>query len=182
MNTTLILTDDQARELADNLTHFGPRTAAEITLPSGDVVRATIDYDYGTTINDFDCYGKVFPVSRNTWNGRIAARPAECDGAAEIITFDRGESAWWQPPVFDKADRRYWHTNPDYRRKLRSQVRDLLDFGFYVLRVELCRGTDVYGRPIVIDFSTLAGIEPFTQPDHMARLIGECAAEIGVNQ
>lgn len=180
MTTTLILTDDQARELADNMSWFG--TAAQITLPSGDVVLATLDYDHGTTINDFDCYGKVFPVSRNTWNGRIAARPATCDGAAEIITFDRGETVWWQPPVFDKADRRYWHTNPDYRREVRNKVEDLLVYGFYLLRVELCRGTDVYGRPIVIDFSTLGGLEPFIAPKDLALLIIEIASEMGVTR
>lgn len=175
---TFTLTDEQAAELVAALDGYGQ--PARIELPNNLIARLSVEPDYSTEINDFDCYGKVFPAHYRTWNGRVSQRPEGCDGAAEIVHYDRGSVAWWQPPTEDRDDRRRWHTDDQYRRTLRSHVSDLLAHGFDMIRLELCRGIDAYKRDVVIDFATLGGIEPFTKRDDLVRLVAELASDIEV--
>lgn len=175
--TRLSLTHDQSQELADNAAQGLPAT---IDIGDGYTVRLTVDYDDVCTVNDFDCYGKVFDARRNAWTGGHAERPEGCDGMAEIIVYGKGDAVWWQPPSFDKEDRRRWHTDREYRDALRRQVSDLLAFGFQMLRLELCHGTDAYGNMIVVDYNIIGGIEPFIDAEDLASHVRDLAYEIEV--
>ena len=179
MNTIsrFALTYDQSKELGDNTEYGSPAT---IEIGNGYTARLSLDFDDVCTINDFDCYGKVFHVARNTWNGSHADRPEGCDGMAEIITYGRGDAVWWQPPSFDKEDRRRWYEDHEYRTMLRRQVTDILAFGFHILRLEICQGTDAYGRPIVVDYSVIGGIEPFCDAETLASYVRDLAYDIEV--
>lgn len=158
----LNLTDEQRHNLAADHT---------LTLDDGRTLKVTFGPDYDTQINDFDCYGKIAPVNRrNTWNAYgPAARPEGFDGAAEIIDRDW----WWQPPLFDKADRRQWHTTPEYRRALRQTVSDLIRYGFQTVTLEVCQGTDAYGRDIVLDYAVTGGHEASLDATDVADILDD---------
>lgn len=129
-------------------------------------VRIKMGPDYHTQISDFDCYGKIEPVERNRWGAHEKDRPAGFDGAAEKLRLRDGE-LWWQPPLFDKEDYRRWHTDSMWRRELRTQIVDILEFGFTEITVEILRGADAYNRPIVVDAWHLGGIEPYIKQDDL---------------
>jgi hypothetical protein len=57
-------------------------------------------------------------------------------------------------------------------------VRDLLEYGFSIVTVERCEGTDAYGRPIVRDVASLAGIEPYSDDDDLASIVSELLDEL----
>lgn len=63
---------------------------------------------------------------------------------------------------------------------LRQQVRELLAFGFKVLILELCEGTDYYGKPIVVNSASIWGIEAMTDDKYIQDIVRELADELGV--
>lgn len=146
-----------------------------VALPNGDVVRFRQDADEYTTLADFDCYGRTEWV-RTGWQG--AVRPANMDGCAEILSHDRGHVLWWQPPVSDKADRRRWHSDPEWSRVIRQIVRDVTTYGFVTYTVELCRGEDAYGQPVVVAVESMGGFEPFQNAGDIADSLTDMVSEL----
>ena len=101
-----------------------------------------------------DCYGRIAFVSgRTNVYGYPQDRPEGFDGNAEKLSYGRGDDAWWQPPADIKRGTEQFQT-------CRRVVRDLLEFGFYSVGLELLDGTDAYGRPIVVNAAWLGGLEP----------------------
>lgn len=153
------LTDEQIKDLA---------MSGQIELDNGDVVRFTEEPDEDTRVNDFDCYGKV----EDTWGRRgRTERPDGFDGMAEKIHTGRDEF-WWQPPDDLRSG---WDTS-EVRSAMRDIVREILTYGFSIYCVELCRGVNAYGDPIVVDFATMGGIEPLDDDDkvsYVADLVAE---------
>lgn len=115
-------------------------------LPDGKVIRCRIEVDQDTQINDFDCYGRVEWVGRD----RESARPAGFNGAACKLW--ARDAFWWQPPSDLKP-------GDDAYASLRAMLPELVEYGFIGVVVELCEGHDRYGKPIVIDFESLWGID-----------------------
>lgn len=114
----------------------------------GETWRLRIDGDCDTSINDFDCYGKIETV--RSYDGR-STRPAAFDGKARILDRTWGWHTWWQPPsdlTTDQIDEQFKFVEMIYRE------------GFYLLIVEHINGTDAYGEPIVVDYTTLGAIDP----------------------
>ncbi len=126
-----------------------------------------------TDISDFgECYGRT-EWTRNTDYG--PRRPFDFSGNAEIMVRDHGSSLWWEPyDIGDIPNGRAGKEFADYRQN----VRDILEFGFYVARLEQLTGSDAYGRPIVTAFATLGGIEPFPDTDYLKEIAGELFEEI----
>jgi hypothetical protein len=160
------------REIAETLVD---REA--VTLPNGDVLRFRQGSDEHTELNDFDYLGRTEWVRASNVTG-CHTRPAGMDGCAEILAHDRGNVLWWQPPVFSREDRRQWHTDAEYARAVRGMVRDVVAYGFATYTVELCRGTDAYGRAVVVDVASLGGIEPFADRAYMVETVGELVSEV----
>ena len=159
------ITKEQAEQLVDNGT---------LQLDDGRVLRFREDADNDTTINDYDYLGKVAPIGRREYQ---PTRPEGFDGMAEKIS-TQGDTFWWQPP--DDL-RKGWLDNP-LRATLRQSVQDILNYGYQVFIVELCHGTDGYGKPIVVDYGTLGGIEPFMGDDDKADYLMDIVFEINERQ
>lgn len=166
------MSEDQLRTLA---------TSERLDLPSGGFLRITTEPDHYTTVNDFGCYGRVEWSHRKNYMG-YAIRPEGFDGAAEKLDTDRGSVLWWQPYTPDKAARRQWHTDPEYRRTMRRLVRDIVAYGFQVWRVEYCHGTDAYGRDVVRDFATLGGIDPGTDLGDELGYLSDLVAQLDMSE
>lgn len=155
------LTSEQLRDLVRD---------GKIELGHGEFLRFTEEPDTDTRLGDFDCYGEVYHI----WRGRgQSERPDGFDGMAEKI-HTQYDSFWWQPPA-DLKER--WH-NEQTRKVWRNVVRDILSYGFVVYRVELCRGTDVYGKPIVVGYGTIGGIEPFPTDDGKVSYLSDIVADL----
>lgn len=147
------------------------------TLSNGDVVRFRHDADEHTALNDYDYLGRTEWVQVSNVTGRHT-RPATMDGCAEILTHDRGHVLWWQPPVFDKADRQRWHTDPEWSRVIRQVVRDVTTYGFVTYTIELCRGEDAYGQPVVVAVESMGGFEPFQNAGDIADSLTDMVSDL----
>lgn len=158
------LTDNQIQALVSHGT---------LELPNGDVLQFTELPDDDTRVGDFDCYGKVEHLWRTSGHTQ---RPNGFDGMAEKIHTGRDEY-WWQPP----ADLRSGWVGSEIRPQLRNLVRDILTYGFSVYKVELCRGTDAYNSPVVVDYATIGGIEPFGDDDDKVGYVADLVAELQEN-
>lgn len=123
----------------------------------GDIFFLHMEHDPHTEINDFDCYGKVASVQRGRY-GTHAERPKGFDGGALKIR-THSEEWWWQPYEGDKT--------------CRHLVQNLLEYGFTMLRLERCSGTDAYGKPIVVAFDTLGAIDDASDPDEVALWVAD---------
>lgn len=133
-------------KIADALVAAGSDTIVTV---DGTRWRFRFDADEDTRINDFDCYGKIETV--RSYDGR-STRPATFDGRARILSREYGWHTWWQPPT-DISD------SPDHTFRL---LRDIWDYGFTRVVVErLADNDDAYGRPVVLEYHGIGGIEPF---------------------
>lgn len=123
------------------------RTAA------GQFVRVLTEPDLMSDPRDGqDWYGR-FEFFEN--RQRHDTRPDGFDGAARKIGLRDG-FLWWQPPADALAD-------PELLVSLRDGLRDLAEFGFNCVVVELLdQSTDYYGRPVVRASRSYGGIEPFS--------------------
>lgn len=159
MTTTTTYTTEQIRDfaeaLADNET---------VDLPNGQTLRLRRDYDYDTTINDYDYLGKVEPVRRCDYGYPHAERPKGFDGSARIMR-TRDGNYWWQPPDC------FATYTPDVQRAIWRGACDVVEFGYYVYIVELCEDQDAYRRPIVREVQSLGGIEPKLSHDDEVSMI-----------
>lgn len=154
-------------------------TKGTATLPDGRVLRLTEEPDCDTRISDFECYGSVEMCHTDRDTGQTAERPKGFDGMAEKIWDVYGTAYWWQPTPrlwgIEPAD---WYANDAMRRASRQEVIDLLSFGFKVITLELCEGTDFYGRPIVIAAQSISGVECMADAGHLACIAQDLAYEM----
>lgn len=154
------LTKEQALELA---------TSNTLELDNGQTLRFRTSPD-DTSINDFDCYGKVSHIFRGN-----SERPDGFDGMAEKI-WGYTEQYWWQPPDDLRSG---WH-NYEYKEQLRKNVEHILAFGFDRYWLEICDGVNAYGEPIVIDYTVTGGYEPLQNDEDIAYSIMEMAYQLDV--
>jgi hypothetical protein len=166
--------DELIDALADDI---GSTYGAPNTHKVGSVLwRATLEPDelsWSENLRDHgDVWGDTaYPDHRPNDYGYRDARPEGFDGNAEILRVGRNDPIWWQPP----AD--VPRTSPHFA-ELRRQVSDLLEYGFQVITVERCEGTDAYGRPIVVAAASLGGIEPYADGAYLRELIGDLVDEV----
>lgn len=145
-------------------------------MPDGRTLRLCITPDEGFDIFAcLDTYGRIEWVDDRTWNdyGYRKGRPDGFDGNAEKIRANRSEEVWWQPPTDGpKRGAEGW-------AELRSLVSDLLEFGCYVITVELLDGEDAYRRPIVRDAASIGGVEPLSYgSDYLSELVSDLLGEL----
>lgn len=154
------MNNEQIKELVSNKT---------FDLPNGLVLNLKEQPDDYTTIEDFvDCYGKVVQRNRHRYSGYGEQRPYEFDGKAEVIrTFDC--EWWWQPPS---------DITKEQIATMRSTVREILDWGFKTLVLEVCEGKDAYGKDIVRDYTTLGGIEPLLDDDYTIDIVQDMVQDL----
>lgn len=137
------------------------------TMPNGDVLRLRLDSDPDTSVSDDEYFGRIEMVAyRDTRYGRVPVRPAWADGSAQILRLGNGDF-WWLP-YRDEDGKVY--SDPDTRRNLVW----LLDEGYVAVGVELLRGADHYGRPIVVDAAWTGGVDltgPYPRGVQMLREI-----------
>jgi len=157
------LTKQQAYELA----RYG-------TLDIGDgmTLRFREEPDEYHSIADDEALGKVAVIGRHDYQ---PTRPDGFDGMAEKVS-TQGDTFWWQPP----DDLRKGWVTYEHKKELRQAVRDILDYGYQVFVVELCKGTDAYGEPVVIDYGCLGGIEPFMSDDDKGETVRDIVYEMNV--
>jgi hypothetical protein len=158
-------TDETLAEAVDALTDDGDT----YELPDGATLVLRIEPDECGDIEDFgDCYGIVRWGERNATTGRDM-RPDDFDGNAEKID-TRDGPIWWQPPADVKRGTETFD-------QARCAMRDLLEYGLSVALVEYRKGTDAYGKPIVLGFGVLGGLMPFDNMsdlgDYLGDLIGQ---------
>lgn len=167
--TTHPLTKEQIADLVSN---------KSIELPNGTQLRYKLDNDDYTSIDDFpECYGNIVWVSHTHTHQH--QRPEHFDGNAEMLYVGRGNSAcWWQPPLLDKAERQRWHTDSTWRKTMRQTTIDIIEYGFYIMTLEVTKGTDAYGEPVVVDYTTIGGIEPYNTDSHLAELIYDMVQDL----
>ena len=113
--------------------------------------------DEGTTINDFDCYGKASKYALDYWRDGQKERPADFTGAARKIEIDRGYWVWWEPY---REGHKVYDSPEDVR-----QVTDLLRRGFMVVSIShqtKCQGCDEWGQEIA---QSLGGIDSIKDAD-----------------
>ncbi len=121
----------------------------KVELDDGRVIRLRLRFepDYDTNINDFDAYGKVEWTRDNDYG---AVRPKTFTGRARLMQRDRWQSQWWEP--YEEM------TDADIRAEM-PRMRELIEYGFKVLCLELCDGHDAYGNLIVQSVEYLGGVE-----------------------
>ena len=127
--------------------------------------------DHETELNDFDYLGKIAQVVRQPYSNRSKPRPDGFDGRAEIIRTPWTE-VWWQPP-FD-----YLSLSIEVRDKVRQTAKDVIAYGFDVYIVELCEGVDAYGKPIVVKYRDVGGIEPMLSEEDKVSTVSELLNEL----
>jgi hypothetical protein len=137
-------------------------------LEDGRTLRLRIEPDEDYSINDYDSDGKVAWGIRDDMGGR---RPDGFDGSAEKLgIYDHGSALWWQPYKPDVLALK--KSDPDAFRKERLRIRDLVEYGFKGIILELCQGEDAYGKPIVIKSASTWGVDEL-YPELLEDLAGE---------
>jgi hypothetical protein len=134
-----------------------------LELPDGRMLRLVIEQDWEASINDFDFYGRVSKTHAYRY-AAIEPRPKDFTGNAEKLSCGGAEWVWWEPP----AD--VVRGTPEFAW-LRQSVIDLLVRGFYCVGLDLCDGTDAYGRPIVVDRASLAGCDSSDPDEYLSDLL-----------
>lgn len=148
-----------------------------VEVEDGLLLRLKIEPDFETSIEDFDCYGKIAPVTGSRYGGKLGIvggfddRPDGFDGGAEIIS-GRDGRYWWQPPTDIPIER-----GSDEWRKYRQSIADLIEFGFVVVAIQVCDGTDYFGNPIVVDVENLCGVDSIDS-DYVHTIVTELLHEL----
>lgn len=156
------------QELAQELStcEYGAPTLAEF---AGMTFRATWEIDYDMSIfDDGDWYGALAWVKTERWGGRDENRPDGFDGAARKLQTRGGDPVWWQPPADVPADK---------LNDMASTILDILEYGYRGIVVERCEGVDHYGRPIVVDATSLWGLAGCDSEGH-AFIIADMIHEV----
>lgn len=135
--------------------------------------RYRLEPDEYSSINGFDCYGKVAPVENRY--GCQQKRPDGFDGFARIVDGWRGDRFWWQPPA-------EWKNDPEEVSSLARLVSNILAYGFSMVIVERVRLGDVdgYGNPIVDGVASAYGVEPFSEDVDVRFIVSEIIDDLAV--
>lgn len=88
-----------------------------------------IEGDPDASVNDYECYGRIEWTRDNDYG---SVRPSDMTGRAIIMDRDHYMTLWWEP-YFDKEFQR----TPEQWRLEKSQMADLLRFGFSMVGLEL---------------------------------------------
>lgn len=147
-----------------------------IDLEDGRKLRLRIEPDMDAQINDFDSYGKIEWGTKDQNSGH-EQRPKGFNGNAEKLSiYSGGVSLWWQPPEGMTAKR-----GTEAWRQERSAIRDLAEYGFKGVILEVLDGEDAYHRPIVTKTASLWGIDSFDH-GYLTEVLGDLATELGIKE
>jgi hypothetical protein len=154
-------------------------TDNEAFLQDGRVIRFTDEQDNDTSINDFECWGRIeYVASLYDRDGNRAERPKGFDGMATKILTDRGDTYWWQPtPDLWGIGADRWHKDATLRQRERSQVRDILNYGFRLLTVEVYSVCGC-GSEKLVAYASAGGIEPLGDTTHTVSVIEDLLPEV----
>ena len=155
MKVTEFVDSQQFREVCEALVNVNYDGSASCQFTHDNVAysaRFITDVDDCFDLNDWDCYGRV------QWAGRggRSDRPAGFDGAARKL-WTRNDCFWWQPPA-DLVN------NNLALAELLPKVRDILEYGFRVWKVEVDRRCSCCGSYTMIGSYSFGGYEPFEEP------------------
>jgi hypothetical protein len=146
---------------------------ATVDLEDGRKLRLRIEPDQSFDINDdSDAYGKVEWGTKDDYGEH---RPKGFSGNAEKLgIYDHGTSLWWEPPEDMKR------TDAENFRKFKATVRDLAEYGFHGVILELLQGEDAYHRPIVVKVASLWGVDDVGR-EYLKDVVSELAVELEVD-
>ncbi len=139
-----------------------------IELEDGRTIRLRIESDPDTSVNDYDCYGRVAWVKHRPWGEHDQPRPAGFTGRAMKLETYSGDAFWWEP----------CEDSPDPRAEI-SMMRDLITYGFHGLILELLDGTDAYGHPIVVETASLWGVDNL-DAENVRFIVADLASELSL--
>jgi hypothetical protein len=142
-----------------------------LQLDDGRVLRLKIEVDTDASINDSDCWGKVYdgPALRRNDMGYYP-RPDGFTGNAERLWYGNDGPWWWEPPADIKRG------TPAFD-EMRQQVRELLAWGFKVVTLELPSTCDRCGRSQVVESASLWGIDSLDN-GYIHEVVSELADEL----
>ena len=144
-----------------------------LELEDGRVLRLKITVDPDASINDFDCYGKVYdgPALRRNDMGYYP-RPPGFTGNAERLWYGNDGPWWWEPYADIKRG------TPEFD-EMRCQVQELLAFGYKGVILDLISSCDHCGRSGVIKSASLWGIDSLDN-GYIHEVVSELASELEV--
>lgn len=151
-------------EMTDNDDRF--------TLPDGRVLVLHVEQDSDTSVNDFDCYGRIEWTRDNDYGPQ---RPSEFTGRARILDRDHYSSLWWEP-YWDKD----YHPTTEQMREEEGRMRDLLRFGFSQVGLELLEKCDHCGNWHTVTTEWIGGIDSL-EGGHLMELMADLLAEMEVS-
>jgi hypothetical protein len=143
-------------------------------MPDGRSLRLRVELDDWAQPGDDDFHGSFAPVDHRTNAYGYSRRPDGFDGNSEKLWVGRSDEVWWQPPKNGPK-----RGTPEFD-VFRRNVRDLMEFGYQVMTVELVDGADCYGRGTVLAAESLCGIEPYADAGYRREIVAELAAELGI--
>jgi len=150
-----------------------------IELEDGRQLRLKVVPDEDTSIFDEPFWGEFQWVRGDSdYAPARSRRPDEFDGNAEIIAKDHGSCLWWQPPRGDYA-LSHGRGTPEFA-EFRQSVKDLLEYGFCGVMLELLDGVDAYQRPIVVEVESTWGIDSLNNGEYLAEIVKELAGELDI--
>ena len=145
-----------------------------VVLGNGSILRLLIQPDDSYSINDYDSDGRVEWVSgdSNWWPVRYP-RPDGFTGRARIIERDHGSALWWEP---------YWDLTEAQISAELPRIKELCQYGFSRITLELCRGRDYYGLPIVVDSATIGGVDAVSENhDYLQSVLQDLLSELDMD-
>lgn len=137
-------------------------------------LRLRIEADDNNPFAETDVYGEVIHAEDRSLYEKNTGRwhrPDHFTGDAEKIQGGRSDTYWWQPPK-DGPKR----GTPEFV-KFRALVRDLIEFGSKIVVIEVMKGTDAYGRGIVIEVASLGGIDSLDD-GYLAEVVADLVTEL----
>jgi hypothetical protein len=163
-------TDQSISEIVSDL-----MASDECEMEDGTTIRVRWEPDTDSNLMDEqgegEWCGKLAWPKRNRDLGRDE-RPDGFTGGAEIIRLRDG-NVWWEVPVDLRGE-----ANREARDSHRRAITDLLEYGYDVAVVEVCEGTDVYGRPIVRNVASIGGVEFGTDDVGRREILGDLVREV----
>src|SRR5665213_793852 len=143
-----------------------------LELGHGQTLRLRVEVDEDYSINDYDSDGKTAWGTRDGDTG-YERRPEGFTGAAEKLgIYDHGVSLWWQP--YDLKNMSIRPGTPEWKQE-RARIRDLAEYGFKIVTLEVLEGEDAYGRPIVVKAASCGGVDAL-YPELLLELFSELEA------
>lgn len=149
-----------------------------VELPDGRTLRLRIEPDQDSSAWGEDFYGEFALVERDRWTGRDLPRPDNFDGNSEKMQLRDGDPFWWQPPRgdYELSAKRGSKEFAEFRQA----VRDLVEFGFTSVGLELLDGVDAYHRPIVKDAQWLGGVDSL-EGGYLQDVLSDLLAEMDLS-